>query len=521
MLAIAVKFNIYDLWILFLLILISNTSADISGCDYFDTVELKESQKFENGSYLYEKLIIPAEQTGEYDYEILVDGEKVEVLRHVRGCACKLGNCIRFCCHRNLMLVSDARKCGGDINKTVEFDPYVDLTLSDGSQVKRHILNELIIQQDLPVPCSGHFYLDANQYDTHGWTLFEDGTLLRDFDNKTLSKQEYCLQPHWIKNSVLLVPHFCEDPYPSPWPTTILFILTITCLILTIIVYLSLPKLRNLHGICFVCYLLCLLVVYMLLLSDKWKWITTETACQANGYVGYFAVMAGFLWLTVISYDLWNSFRLNNSNFQGHTPQYRFGIYSLYVWGVAAVLTITVFIIDYTLDADNEDHLPWIPGVALYNCWIKTDDWSAMIYFYGPMSLQIIFNLIMFVLTAVFILNVMEESQQRLKSEKKTYSLFVRLFVIMGVTWTFEIFSYLVQSHGVLAKIFLFFDYINCAQGVIIFVMFVLKRSVLKQISDRLRGIETLSDDEEEEIVLQERDGESTSTRDIVPSILN
>ncbi|KAM8709467.1 hypothetical protein ACLKA7_016298 [Drosophila subpalustris] len=500
------------MWIFYLLLTVSITNAEIPDCDFFDTVGLTDSNQFPNGSYLYGKVIIPKEQTGEYDYEILADGERVDVPKHLRGCACKLGTCIRFCCPKNLMLVKDERRCSGDLNKMVDFDLFVELVVPNGSRVRKHLVDELIIQEDLPVPCSGHFYLDGSQYDRDGFTLFEDGTLLREYDNTTMSKREYCIQPHPIQSSgsdnmVTLVPHFCEDPPPNPWPSTLLLILTIICLILTIIVYLSLPKLRNLHGVCFVCYLVCLLVVYMLLLSDKWKWITSIKACQANGYIGYFAVMAGFLWLTVISYDLWNSFRSKVNNILQYTPKYRFGIYSIYVWGVAAALTTIVIIMDHVLDADNEDHLPWIPGVALYNCWIKTDDWSAMIYFYGPMSLQIVFNLIMFVLTAVYILQVMEETnvarqerQNRLKSDKQTYSLFVRLFVIMGVTWTFEIFSYLSQNNEILENIFLLFDYINYAQGILIFIMFVLKRSVLKLFSNRLMGIESTSDDEDEEI---------------------
>jgi len=48
-------------------------------------------------------------------------------------------------------------------------------------------------------------------------------------------------------------------------------------------------------------------------------------------------------------------------------------MYSIYVWGIAAGLTIIVIIMDHILEADNEDHLPWVPGVALYNCWIKSE----------------------------------------------------------------------------------------------------------------------------------------------------
>lgn len=174
MLRLVDKLKVYNMWMLYLLLAISSTSAKIPGCDYFDTVKLTESHKFPNGSYLYEKLIIPPELTGEYDYEILVDGEKVDVAKHLRGCACKLGTCIRFCCPRNLRLVADERKCGVDNNQIIiKYDAIVELTLFNGSQVKKHLLDEFIIQEDLPVPCSGHFYLDANLYENHGWTLFE------------------------------------------------------------------------------------------------------------------------------------------------------------------------------------------------------------------------------------------------------------------------------------------------------------------------------------------------------------
>ncbi|EDW04901.1 GH23272 [Drosophila grimshawi] len=80
-------------------------------------------------------MIIPAEQTGEYDYEILADGKKEPVKKHLRGCACKLGACVRFGCHKNLFLVQDQRTCRDDISEAVDFDPYVSITLRDGRQV--------------------------------------------------------------------------------------------------------------------------------------------------------------------------------------------------------------------------------------------------------------------------------------------------------------------------------------------------------------------------------------------------
>ncbi|EDV95981.1 GH15468 [Drosophila grimshawi] len=445
-----------------MLIITDLVVADIPGCDYFDTVDLTESKRYPNGSFQYENLIIPAEQTGEYDYEILVDGEKESVKKHLRGCACKLGACVRFCCHKNLFLVQDQRTCSGDISRAVDFDPYVSITQSDGKQ---------------------------------------DGTLQRHFDQINMSKQEYCLQPHPIKTGenetiITLVPHICAVTVPNQWLQNILRVLSIIFLILTIIVYLSLSKLRNLHGYCFICYMICIALAFALLQVDSWGDDWTLAGCMVNGYVGYFAVMAGFLWLTVISYDLWTCFRDNNYNIQRYTPKYRFLIYSIYAWGVGALLTITVIVLDQVLDVDDDDQTLWRPGVAFYSCWVNTMDWSAMLYFYGPMALQIIFNLIMFTLTArrfaelkreLKVVATAEEREQSHKYNERSCTQFVRLFVIMGVAWTFEIFSYLAArlEWSPLERIFDISDYINCAQGIIIFVLFVLKRSVLRLILNR------------------------------------
>lgn len=138
------------------------------------------------------------------------------------------------------------------------------------------------------------------------------------------------------------------------------------------------------------------------------------------GYIGYFSVIAGFFWLTVISYDLWISFCDNYHVRQSGIIQ-RFKMYSLYAWGCSFIFTIIIMIIDSSLDQSNENELAWMPGVGVYNCWVKgrsvsivklqsnnrispynritADDWSAMLYFHGLMAIQIIFNTVMFILT--------------------------------------------------------------------------------------------------------------------------
>ncbi|XP_062129409.1 G-protein coupled receptor Mth-like [Drosophila sulfurigaster albostrigata] len=481
------------MWILLLMIALTGINADIPDCDYYDTVRLSEDQKLLNGSYKYQNIIISPELTGEYDYEILMNGDSDKVPRHLRGCACHLGTCIRYCCPKNQKLVVEERRCGEDIQDLDDFDGFVDFVWTNGTEMKMPVSDDLIIQRDLPVPCSEHMSI-INKYK---WKLLENGNIaylfVQDNSSNQRSKNRYCLQPQRFDNEsrIQLIPQFCPDPR-TIWPSITLLILSIVCSVLTIAVYMGLPKLRNLHGICFICYLFMLIVAFLLLLFDKFYTLSvSENQCKSIGYVGYFAVMSTFHWLSVISFNLWKSFRGTNYN-EDYTIAYRFTIYSIIVWTSAAVLTLIIFIIDSTLDPDDMDQLSLMPGVAIFSCWIKTHDWSAMLYYYGPMSIQIIFNTTMFAMTAIRIFKVMDEMKnfqgrlarnQRVQSRKE-YGLFSRLFIVIGVPWTFEILSYFAQSDGVLKTIFLLFDYINCGQGILIFILFVLKRSVLKQLAN-------------------------------------
>lgn len=158
--------------VILVVLVIQKSYADILECDYFDTVDISAAQKLQNGSYLFEGLLVPAILTGEYDFRILPDDSKQKVARHIRGCVCKLKPCVRFCCpHDHIM---DNGVCYDNMSdeELAELDPFLNVTLDDGSVARRHFKNELIVQWDLPMPCDGMFYLD-NREEQDKYTLFE------------------------------------------------------------------------------------------------------------------------------------------------------------------------------------------------------------------------------------------------------------------------------------------------------------------------------------------------------------
>ncbi|KPU77552.1 uncharacterized protein Dana_GF24875, isoform B [Drosophila ananassae] len=495
------------------LLLIKSSTGDIPDCDYYDTVNLSSSQRLKNNSYLYEDVLVPAYLTGEYDYKLLPDNSRASVDKHWRGCVCKLRPCIRLCCHPHHMLING--DCDDSLKDQLERqDLYINVTLEDGSVSTRHFRKDLIVQWDLPMPCE-YLYPVDDQNEEDQYTIYEDGSFLRHYDNKTLGKREYCLQPLKIESedesSFRIFPHNCVIESEPDLGKTIMISLSLICIILTISVYAYVRKLKTFQGKCFISYMICLFLGYLCLLVDLWK--LADQFCEALGYTGYFFVMAAFFWLSVISLHLWILFTGRNLE---SVPENQFLVFNIYAWGMAGVLTGVIFIVDHVVDGNNDENVKWMPGVGFFNCWINTNGWSALMYFYGPLALLISFNITMFILTAIRIVDikrnltnfiVQQERQQKLSSDKQTYSIFLRLFIIMGLTWSLEIGSYFAQGHEFWENVFLVADYLNWSQGIIIFVLFVLKRSTLRLVIQRARDGKDEQDGDgcEEEISLEDR----------------
>lgn len=80
---------------------------------------------------------------------------------------------------------------------------------------------------------------------------------------------------------------------------------------LTVLAYILLPELHNLHGNCLICYLICLGFGYTLTAKiklDGWNYVK-PTICITCGQLMYFFLVSAFLWSNVISYDLWMNLR--------------------------------------------------------------------------------------------------------------------------------------------------------------------------------------------------------------------
>ncbi|XP_034114801.1 probable G-protein coupled receptor Mth-like 11 isoform X2 [Drosophila albomicans] len=343
------------------------------GCDYFDTVDLTNSIKFENGSFQYEDVLIPKEKTGEYNYQILFNGDYETVPKHIRGCVCHLKTCIRFCCNPKQLLLKGKRTCE-DIDKNIHYNMLLNITYNE-TLTKTISDLEFMVQQHLPVPCRDHNYLEPDNPD-HAWTLYENGTLLRHFDSALLTKRDYCLQPRKFQDLYKLVPYHCLKPpdYSNAYMQSV----SIFFLLMVIIVYLILPNFKGDYFKCSICYFSCLTLSFILIVIVRFQWIQPhqKVLCQLTGYIGYYFIISTFLWLLIINYDLWKAF-----NTLVITRRTRYLNYNIFVWGLAALQLLVTYIV-VLVNTDSK----WAPNIGIYYCWIDTTAWSARIYYYGPIG---------------------------------------------------------------------------------------------------------------------------------------
>lgn len=58
----------------------------------------------------------------------------------------------------------------------------------------------------------------------------------------------------------------------------------------------------------------------------------------------------------------------------------------------------------------------------------------------------------------------------------------LRLFLVMGISWIFDILSYCLKFYKQLDILFVLTDVMNAVQGLLIFILFVLKPKILSRL---------------------------------------
>uniref|UniRef100_B3P156 GG19599 n=2 Tax=Drosophila erecta TaxID=7220 RepID=B3P156_DROER len=347
--------------------------------------------------------------------------------------------------------------------------------LAERNITPHHNSTELMVLREQFKPCDQVISLKRDEY-----SMLKDGAMFLHKSAQTLSNDQYCLYPEiysdfpetiWVINRKCFKNNSAE-----------LTMISVVCYILTLAVYLSVKKLRNLLGKCLICTIFCLFIENFIWTLDHFRLVFD--ICAATGYIQYYFTISSYLWLSVVSFQLWEVL----TSLKREEPQYRFLIYNTVVWCTAAIPTGVIVSMNQIRE-NNPEKSRSLPHDGYTGC--SDTDMSNC---YTPLIITDIFNATMFVLTSIHIWKVKREvkrfAQQDIRSSTcfefdfQTYIQFLRLFMIMGANWIIyqltEIVDFMKSS--IIKSLTV---YIQDSFGIILFVLLILKSSTLKVIMER------------------------------------
>ncbi|KAM7358532.1 G-protein coupled receptor Mth2-like isoform 2-T2 [Cochliomyia hominivorax] len=445
-----------------------------------------------NGSYIHNNhTLIPPHLVGNYDYEILYNGTKIPASLHKRACICRLKHCITLCSDNIPDFYEDSIKDNADDDNDEEDDAAISTLFN----INMTLTNQTIISQNIATDfehiildefCEPFYFLAPQENENLGWTLFENGSLLRQSDNVQLRKNEYCFEFYQKKFGgemySFINPLSCAikvDDLNTMDKINYWFqVFSIPFFLATFIGYCCLSELRNVHGKCFMTYLSCLTLSYAILsYINLSKRKFDPLSCHLLGYLNHYMQLSHYTWLAIICYDTWRSL----SDITYMSSYSRYSVYGFYIPFIMTLMTYMA----QKLKISND----WKPGITRDKCGLKVDTWAASIYLYGPCFIILIYCLTMFVLTSRIIQNndqeVVNIKLSKSESPKSRYTLYLRLFLLMGLSWFIDIVSYLCTMFD-MDNLSGVIDCVNALQGFYIFVNFIGRRRVRYILRERL-----------------------------------
>ncbi|GIX75116.1 g-protein coupled receptor Mth2 [Caerostris darwini] len=244
-----------------------------------------------------------------------------------------------------------------------------------------------------------------------------------------------------------------------------------------LVVFALVPDLHNLPGFNLASLCLSLFVSYLILIIPKDDGIAENIpACVSLAALTQFFFLASFLWMSLMAFEVFRSIRNATKCLRGTTKRFKVKKYilnSCICWGISLVFTAAALIAD-NVEGTDDTYKPMFKESA---CWFGSEH-SLFAFFAGPVFTLICLNVLLFVLTAynIFANRMKDLDSSRMAYLKKNFHTYLRLAVIMGVTWMTAVLPLLLK----VVWLWYLFAVLNTFQGLFIFIAFTCTGKVRK-----------------------------------------
>ncbi|KAH8416405.1 hypothetical protein KR222_002046, partial [Zaprionus bogoriensis] len=319
--------------------------------------------------------------------------------------------------------------------------------------------------------------------DWHEATLNRSTAALQ-LAHTNLSGSQYCLEHTERAGEVKIIvctQHFAEDSASvqagydegglQKAVLDVGIIISIVFLAATLVAGYMLPAVHHaLHWRCQIYYVFCLLLGKILLAIEE-----LSTALAPNSISCFllaigmqFFFLSAFFWLNTMCFNIWWTFRdFRPSSLERNQESLRLRLYSAYAWGVPLLICAIAACVDQLPETETS---LLRPGFGQLYCWFDNRSLAIFAYFYGPIGLLLCANIMLFISTThQLTCGLWKRDDVKSTSEKSALGrVCLKLVVVMGVTWIWDIISWLVGGPH---DAWLLTDLINALQGVFIFIV--------------------------------------------------
>ena len=237
--------------------------------------------------------------------------------------------------------------------------------------------------------------------------------------------------------------------------------LSLLGLLVTLTSYCLFPSLRTVPGLQIMCLVSVLIFAQGMFMVNRVA-AGIVSLCRCLTVLQHYAWICAFCWMNTLAVGAFKKFCLKTTRGIKDENSKQFLMYSLYSWGLPAVL-IAVSI--------GCDRLALLPSGYFQEdlCWINGGE--ALLYLFAiPLLALILVNLVCFSATVVSIWGTMNDSTilNENKENMACIKIYTKLACLMGITW---IFGYLANIEK-LNFLFYLFIVMNSLQGMFICLAF-------------------------------------------------
>lgn len=320
------------------------------------------------------------------------------------------------------------------------------------------------------------FVLDPNSFEDDRYNVTETGLFVFDLKS-TIQPDHFCLvdqhdeemdETHEI--AIVCFPDEDAEISLSKLKFTfkaILIFTSVLFLLLTLYVYFRLPELRETQDKVTI-FTLINLTTFLFFLGTMQMQTPVDIlveSCVALAFIVYFFTMAYFAWLNCVMANVWKTVVLRNWKVQ---ERHWYALNHFYGWSVPCAMTAIVAM---------KHHIQASVGVS--TCWFHADkdQWRLV---YLPISIMLTLNVVFCLWTSLCLINN-DFSPDTRKALRYKCLLYLKIFLLGGFTWIFEVLSYTFNDHAPSAWLWVVVDSFNCLHGVLVFFVLVIWRQRIRK----------------------------------------